>query len=319
LICRVLATAGASRTDGFNEQELIDFIQSTFAAHQHGQVLNAASISEALARLLGAGLIDRFDDRYRLTELGKVAGELGIQVESVVRIARALRGLVGSQMTDSVILAAAQISAELDDIPFPVHKKSIKERARWRGAIQQQRLPASVVRELGSTDDAGWTARCKRLSSVLMWIEGVELSRMEASLLLHLPGENAARPIRASAERTRDLIGVVFRIGALAASDGNSPIADIDDLATRLEIGIPADILWLAKEAKRGLERGDHLALRRNHVASAQDLRTLSDDALLQIIESNARIKRIKDSLNRAKATTERGDDDLPMPTPPAM
>jgi replicative superfamily II helicase len=249
LICRVLATAAASKANGLSARELVDFVQSTFAAHQRCSRFDAATISAVLQRLLSAGLVERVDDQYRLTELGRIAGELGIQVESVVRIARGLRGLLGQQLTDAVLVAAAQTSVELDDVLFPVHKTSIKERQRWAAAVQQQRLPSSVVRELRATDDRACTARCKRLSSVLMWLEGLELSRLEASLLVHLPGENAAGPIRAVAERTRDLIGVVARIGALVSSDQAEPVADVASLSARLELGIPTDVMWIAEAA----------------------------------------------------------------------
>jgi len=172
LICRVLATAAASKTDGLSAQELVDFVQSTFAAHQQGSHFDAAVIADVLRQLVAAGLVETVDDRHRLTELGKVAGELGIHVESVVRMARALRGLPAQQVTDVVVLAAAQTSIELDDVLIPVHKKSIKERQRWTGAIAQQRLPYSVARELRATDDSSYTARCKRLSAALMWVDG---------------------------------------------------------------------------------------------------------------------------------------------------
>ena len=223
LICRVLATATAAKTDGLTIPELVDFIQSTFSAFQHGAAgLDARTITEAVERLQGAGLVERMYDRFRLTELGKVSGELGISVESVVRIARALRGLPGSQLTEAALLAAAQTSVELDDVLLPVHRKSVKERQRWRGTIQQQHLPHSVRRELFATYDATATTRCKKLSAVLMWLEGVELNRLEASLLVHLPGNAAAGSIRAVADRTRDLIGVVARIGALVSADGTA-------------------------------------------------------------------------------------------------
>src|SRR5207249_314400 len=147
--------------------------------------MDAAAARAALSKLKSAGLVEDLEGRHRPTELGKIAGELGIRVESVVRIARSLRGLKREDLFGHVLLAAAQTSVELDDVLFPVHKTSTKERERWQGAIRQQRLPAAVVRELAATDDVIYTARCKRLSAVLMWIDGVELNRIESSLLLH--------------------------------------------------------------------------------------------------------------------------------------
>lgn len=314
LICRVLATAAASKANGLSQQELIDFAQSTFAAHQQGQVLDSATVSNTIGRLASGGLVEAVEERYRLTELGKVAGELGIQVESVVRIARALRGLSSAELTDAVLLAAAQTSVELDDVIFPVHKTSTKERQRWQGAIQQQHLPFSVTRELQATDARNYTARCKRLSSVLMWLDGVELNRLEASLLQHMPGDNAAGPIRASAERTRDLIGVVARIGALASRDGSGPVGEVDQLSSRLELGIPQDILWLAKEVKRGLERGDYLALRRAGLKTIEAIEVEDDDALERIVNSKSKLQQIRGAIERIKMADLVDTSDLPMP-----
>ena len=148
LICRVLATANAARTEGLTEPDLLAFIQSTFASYQQHRVLAPQEMAGAIHRLRGAALIESLGDRYRLTPLGRAAGELGIQVESVVRIARALRGLSPSDLVPRVLLAAAQISEELDEVLIPIHKRSVQERQRWQNAAHQQRLPSSVAREL---------------------------------------------------------------------------------------------------------------------------------------------------------------------------
>ncbi len=317
LICRVLATASASKVNSLSEQELVDFIQSTFAHHQQGQAFSVQAISSAVAQLGGAGLVEQVEGRYRLTQLGKVAGELGIQVESVTRVARALRGLPSAELVERVLLAAAQVTVELDDVIFPVHKKSIKERQRWQGAIQEQRLPYSLLVEFAATDDPSHTARCKRLSAVLMWIEGVELNRMEASLLQHLPADNAAGPIRASAERTRDLIEVVARIGTLVSSDGRGSSCELDDLNTRLELGIHSDMIYLARQVKRGLERGDYLALKRAGLTTVEAFEGLDDEAFVRVINSDAKRQLVRHAIDKLKAARPALSDALPMPTPP--
>ena len=317
MICRVLATAASSKVNGLSEQELIDFIQSSFAAHKKKQLMDAESLSRMIARLLDAGLVEQLDDRYRLTELGKVAGELGIQVESVVRIARALKDLPSEALSGPTLLAAAQTSVELDQVIFPVHKKSVKERARWQGAIRQQNLPPSVQRELQAIDDSNYTARCKRLSSVLMWIDGVALNRLEASLLVHLPASNAAGPIRASAERTRDLLGVAAHIGIFVSRDKDVGLdAEVESLATRLELGIPEDIVWLAGEVKRGLERGDYLNLRRAGLTSVEVIEAVDESYLLEVIGSENKVRSVRDALEALKEAKSADVEDLPMPKP---
>jgi len=316
LVCRVLATAAAAKTDGLSGQELVDFIQSTFAAHQGGNKLDSTTVFQAVERLFEARLVERIEDRYRLTDLGKVAGELGIYVESVVRIARALAGLPGDQMPDRVLLAAAQVSQELDEVLFPIHSKSVKERQRWQGAVQLQHLPASVMRELRAADDRTFTARCKRLSAVLMWLDGVELNRMEASLLQHQREENAAGPIRATAERTRDLLGVVGRIGGLVSGDQTEPRADLNELNGRLELGIPSDVMWLASSLKRGLERGDYLNLRRAGLSDIDALEGADDAALARAVQSKSKVRSIRGAIVEIRSRKPLSGDDLPMPTP---
>jgi helicase len=318
LICRVLATAKAARTEGLTQPDLLAFIQSTFASYQQHQVLAPVEIADAIHRLRGAGLIDSADDRYRLTPLGSAAGELGIQVESVVRIARALRGLCPSDLASRVLLAAAQVSEELDEVLFPIHKRSIQERQRWHNAVHQQRLPASVMSEINSAiGDATVTARCKKLSCVLMWTEGVELGRLEASLLQHLPGDNAAGPIRATAERTRDLIGVVARIGALVTSGDPHSGIDIDDLALQLELGIPQEIVWLARETKRGLDRSDYLALRKASLTTLDALVRGDERELMRVLPSPVKRARIREALVKVAERQKPVLGELPMPTAP--
>jgi replicative superfamily II helicase len=311
LVCRVLATASSAKTAGFTERELIDFIQSTFGAYQQGRVLSESTVRGVLQRLMGAGLVEQLEDRFRLTELGKVAGELGIQVESVVRLGRALLGLPPTVLTDRVILAAAQVTVELDDVLFPIHRTSIQERQRWRGTIHDQRLPGSVMRELQATNDVTYTLRCKKLSAVLMWTEGIELNRLESSLLKHLPGGNAAGPIRATAERTRDLIGVVARVGTLLSTEGDALRGNIDTLGIQLELGIPGDVLWLARETRRGLERGDYLALKREGLSSLEALQAVDDQRVFQILRSKTKVGRIREAIKRIESVVSLAEDDV--------
>jgi len=296
--------------------ELISFIQSTFAGHQKGQIIEAGEVSHSLERLKSGGLVETLDGRHRLTELGKVAGELGIQVESVVRIARALRGVTNAPVTERVLLAAAQVSVEMDDVIFPIHRKSVKEQQRWRSAIQDQQLPPSIMAELGrSTDVAGHTVRCKRLSAILMWLEGVELNRIEESILQHMPADNAAGPIRAVAERTRDLVGVVTRIAEFLAKDGLHLNCDADSLMGRLELGIPEDIYWLAEELKRNLERGEYLALRRLNLTSIEVLEKSDEAEIKRAVGSKAKIQLIREAIAAIKTRNKEVDKNIAMPT----
>jgi helicase len=150
LICRILATAALSRVSSMSEEEIVDFVEDSFAGFkfrkQFGQALwTAQTIREGLQRLLGRGLVETREGKYRLTELGKIAGESGISVSSVINLVDALTGVPLPQVTGRALLAAAQVTQELADILIPLHKRSHQERARWQGAIAQQKLPGPVV------------------------------------------------------------------------------------------------------------------------------------------------------------------------------
>ena len=174
----------------------------------------------------------------------------------------------------------------------------MQERARWQGAVDRLHLPASVTRGLRATDDSGYTARCKRLSSVLMWIDGIELERLEASLLRHLPNRGAAGPIRSTAERTRDLLGVALRIFLFVSKDHNADLeVEVKALAVRLELGIPEEMVWLGSEVRRDLTRGDYLKLRRAGLTTLETIDSVSHSSLSRIIGNDHKAKRIRDAV----------------------
>lgn len=316
LLCRVLSTAAASRTSGLTAQELIDFIQSTFASHQHGNILTADEVKNTLTRLQQGGLAEQLEDRFLLTKLGSIAGDLGIRVESIVRVARALNGLDIRKISDRVLVAAAQVSVELDEVYFPVHVKSKKEQARWQQAMLEQRLPVSVQRELRTSDDPTFLKRCKRFAAVLMWIQGVELTAMEQSLLQHMAESNAAGPIRSTAERTRDLLGVVARIAQLVCRGGDMTTIATDELSARLEIGVPADVSWLVVIVKRQLDRGDYLSLTRIGLGSAEAIESAPEPVLERAVAAESKRRLVREAAKR-QIEEMAAAAKLAMPAPP--
>lgn len=76
------------------------------------------------------------------------------------------------QISEAAILAITHLTVELDDVHFPVHRKSHKERERWQGLLQRQ-IPYRLASAILEGDEA--TARAKKTASVLMWVAGNEL------------------------------------------------------------------------------------------------------------------------------------------------
>lgn len=320
LICRVLATAAAARMPRMRRDEILDFIENTFAAYQAtyrtGRPLwSRTQLDAALSDLRAHDLVREEPDGYELTELGRVAGETGIEIRSVLRLVEGLRGLPAGQMTTATLIAAAQLTAEVDEVLFPIHKTSRQERARWQGALEEQDVHRQTLFALrrSAGDDAHYTTRCKKTASTLMWIQGVDLMSMEASLLRHLPGENAAGPIRAVAERTRDLVPVVARVAEILA--GGAPLGTVvETLLVRLELGIPTAIAPFARRLHRRLDRADYLSLDRAGLAAADAIIAAPDDVLLAALRSKLKVEAVREAARALTSDAGVPEDGLVMP-----
>lgn len=288
LITRVLAAADKARFPCMNEEQIVRFIQSSFGAFQqglrHGALpLTKDSLSRGFARLLASDLIREEAAGYRLTDLGRLAGEGGIAVESIIRLATALRGVPLQFLSDAALLAVTQLTQELDDLSFPVHKKSHQERERWQGYLRNEALPPQIVRAVLDGDLA--TSRAKRTAAALMWTQGMDLLEMEASLLKHLPGGDAAGAIRAVADRTRDLLGTSARVAEIIVAKNDTQLAErTERLLVQLEFGVPASMAGFALRAGTQLNRGNYLALGRAGITSLDAISSMSADELAQLL-----------------------------------
>lgn len=299
LICRILATAAAARLPHMKSDDMLVFIENSFAAHQvnyrRGRPLwSREQLSEALYQLNTHKLIREDAGGYQLTELGRVAGEAGIEAKSILRLVDALDGVALNEITASTLIAAAQVTEELDSVLFPVHKKSRQEHSRWQAAMREQRIAAQTILALRSTvsDEAHYTLRCKKVASTLMWIQGMELIRIEQSILRHLPADNAAGPIRAVAERTRDLIPIVARVAEVLTGESFGSL--VDKLILRLELGLPADAVRLGQILRRSLNRADYLALAHASLLVPGTINTTREEELLNILRTPAKVQALK-------------------------
>src|SRR5206468_3421888 len=87
----------------------------------------------ALADLAHHGLIQiDTSGAYELTRLGRLAGESAVEVGSIIRLVGCLRALQPHEISDPVLITAAQTTVELDQVLFPINKKSTqKEPQLW--------------------------------------------------------------------------------------------------------------------------------------------------------------------------------------------
>ncbi|MCZ6775446.1 MAG: DEAD/DEAH box helicase, partial [Ignavibacteria bacterium] len=299
LIVRVLVAArrlGGGKFFGMTDNDIIAFLEGSFGAFQQTQLAenwkwDANRLKEALNNLESHELV-RQDEKgiYRLTALGWLAGQGGVEVESITRLVDALRPLEPGSITDQTLIALTQLTVELDDVLFPVNSRGAgKELATWSQELQSQAIPQSVLQQLQRhTADTYQTAsRFKKATACLLWVTDMPLVQIEEVLTKHGGRFNgAAGPTRSVSSRTHDILPIVARVAEILHKD-----LDLTErsarLFTRLEVGIPSSIIDLAKQAGARLSRADYQSLLKSNLSQIEDIQNSSDEDLLACVNDN--------------------------------
>ncbi|MBL8792391.1 MAG: DEAD/DEAH box helicase [Planctomycetia bacterium] len=293
LILRVLAAARSTNVKGIPAADVIDFLEGSFGAFQKRRLADNWSwdrgeLTATLAQLEEHRLIESGEGgHYHLTPLGRFAGEAGVQVESMVRLVAALTPLSAAQTTDPVLIAAAQLTAELDDVLFPLNKMSKeKEPQTWFRALNGQGIPVALQHSLRRyvADEHTGTMRAKKAAACLFWISMMPMADIERALTQH-GGKNdgAAGPVRAVASRTRDLLPAVGRVAAFLHPE--TALADrVARLLVRLELGVAGDAVAIARHTGVRLTRGDYQDLVKAGLTTAAAIDAAGEEVLLACV-----------------------------------
>lgn len=134
LVLSTLAALEPIAPDGrVDAQLLITFLESSFGSFQQ-QRLNPAwqwghnQIVAVLNELAQYQLVEAAGGaNYRLTALGRFAGESGVSVDSIVRLVAALRPATAA-LNSSTLILAAQLTRELDDVWMPFTPRRRRQR-----------------------------------------------------------------------------------------------------------------------------------------------------------------------------------------------
>jgi helicase len=270
LILRVLSAVERVSGHGLDLPALLGFLESSFGAFlmrrgQESWRWNSDQLAQAVAQLQSHELIQNGgDESYEVTALGRLAGESGTEVESIIRLAGALKGLDGPSCSVPTLITATQLTVELDDVLIPLNTKSVrKEPAAWFGELHARAVAAPVAGALHRHDHDGrdGVRRAKRAATCLYWIDGIPIAEIERRITQFGGGfGGAAGPIRAVARRTQDLISTVVRVMEIL-----NPEVDLgavgEDMAIRLQLGIAERMLPIAAACGSLLSRGEYLTM----------------------------------------------------------
>lgn len=279
LILRSLVALGGS----VPEDELLALLGNSFAVWQRADMGGTGWDRHALQRdvqhLLAAGLLDiEPTGPLTVTELGRFAGESGLEVRSVTQVASLLRFAQGRPLSDSDLVLIAQVTVELDAVYMPLHSRSRQEQARWPQTLATLGVQPGLMQGL-HVGGGNALARAKRAAAALRFASAMPMSSIEAELMQHLRERAAAGPIRAVASRTRDVIDTVATICRVRGRTFGDEDA-VEALGIRLEIGLPAQLAALAGEVGAVLSRANYLDLLASGLADAASIQAASDEQL---------------------------------------
>jgi len=296
LVVRVLVAAKRYAGQGLRVGEIVSFLNGSFGAYRQAQSNNnwswdAGKLTAAIQDLEHHGLIEKNEaDGYRLTELGWLAGQGGIEVESITRVVDALKSVSPAEINDPTLIALTQLTLEVDSLLFPLNKKSTeKEPQTWKGELRGQGVPVAILNALerNTRDHTQSTLRAKKAAACLLWITDMPIANIEA-VLTQFGGkpDGAAGPIRNITSRTYDLLPTVARVAEIIHSELNLT-QKCKQLLTRLEVGVPSVAVELASRVGTRLTRGDYLSLIRANLTNIENVEKAPDKDLLKLLGDN--------------------------------
>jgi replicative superfamily II helicase len=290
LILRVLVASQHTTRHGLIRDEIVDFLEESFGAFQERQasqqwIWDTQHTLEMLSQLKQRQLVrEESSGMFKLTKLGWLAGQSGLEVESVIRIVDALSPIDSAEITDPTLLCVSQITVELDKVLFPINKKSTqKEPQVWANELRHQNIPQHVLFSLHNavTDLLQSTLRAKKTVASLLWITDKPLAEIEAIMTQFSGGsDGAAGPIRGLRSRICDVLPTVAGIAEILHPDLDLT-ERVRKLLIRLEFGIPAIAVDLAAQTGNALTRGDYQKLIQAGLASIEAIENSTDDTVL--------------------------------------
>ncbi|WP_423382131.1 DEAD/DEAH box helicase [Burkholderia sp. LMG 32019] len=294
LICRLMTATQRWAKHGFTADQFVTFLECSFAAHiaksvDGGWRLSHSNLVDAIGTLEQHKFVEQNDEgKLRLTDLGRVVGETGIEVDSAISILGSLHQLSAEQISDPTLLSMVQQARELDGVYLPINASSTqKEPNHWFFQLQGQGVPQAVLSSLrsGVEDTKQATRRAKRAVACLLYVSGVPMAMIERNL-----GQfggafgGMAGPVRAVASRTCDFLTATGRLATVV-----HPGLDLDGrlarLSTRLTLGVTGAMAALAGHIGAALTRGEYAQLESSGFVDAASIQAATDDQLARCVD----------------------------------
>jgi helicase len=156
--------------------------------------------------------------------------------------------------------------------------------------------------------------RAKKAAASLFWISPTPLLQIEAALTQHGGAfDGAAGAVRSVASRTSDLLPAVAHVAELIHPELELS-ERVSRLLVRLELGVPAGIVDLARYTGTALTRSDYHDLLQAGLNTADAIEAAADSDILRQIGGDEEKLQV---VRAAAAATRRGpEENTPTPLP---
>ncbi len=269
--------------------ELKTFFRSTFTGStawqgESGERALESALAEEIGLFVKEGLIFK-DDRGRLhpTELGRVAAQNGMTVETCLMMLRWLDEAIPSGTSELEILMMLALTEDGQAVSLPLTEAEHRG-DRYRRHLRQEVLEAGEEGKLlfqRFLTGAGWLADEEQASRKVLllshWIGPMETSKIERHF------ETPSGAIRRVGRRFRWLAGTLAEL-ARAKGWPQAAVERVERLSQRLRDRLPEEGLPYAKLCQRGLGRGAIGKLMKRDYQDPEVLQDSSLKALRQVL-----------------------------------
>ncbi|WP_225763761.1 DEAD/DEAH box helicase [Stenotrophomonas sp. Marseille-Q4652] len=237
-------------------------------------------VAALVQRLLQAGLAEREGEWVHLTLLGRACGASSLSLESSLRLVELVRPIDFGTTSPLHLLALVQVLEEMDGVYTPIMKRGQSEAVRANEMAQRYGHERMRTMQHYRADQFVFWGRCKRAAMLFDWVEGTPVEVIEKRYsTTPFQGSIGYGSLMTIAEATRFHLRSAHQIISTLVPDRPEFLMALDDLLTRLEFGLPKDLLELTQVRPR-LSRGQCLALARAGATTAAALAALDADTL---------------------------------------
>lgn len=218
--------------------------------------------TNAFQSLIDAQVFIYEQDNVVLSELGKISGEEGVDIHSVVSLSKSIQSLGNRLLDYNELIFLTLITDELNDFYFPVNSRGeAKEKMTWTSYAYSAGI--SNIIHLGNTAKI-----LKMFAAIHMYISGKVMNEIEIEIQKHNPDRDFSGKIRGVSDRAKGFVNAVAKVSTALNPQNVYDESLLKEIVTRMELGIPTELLPLSEDPRFDFKRWELIGLKKKGILS---------------------------------------------------